>query len=152
MLLFLRRYCGWYFWLGLYTSIIGALIGMACFAIFFLLIVLAGIAHLFPWAFAFAAPLNLVMLPIAFHLLCDHPDRKSSLQLVGLIGGFVSPTLGLLVLGIFNREARTMLGNLTSLVAILGIAGSIAGAMCARLWNRRGGDSLFCGPDVAAGF
>ena len=33
MWVFLKRYFGWYVWLGLYASAIGAFVGMACFSV-----------------------------------------------------------------------------------------------------------------------
>jgi hypothetical protein len=33
MWVFLKRYFGWYIWLGLYATAVGAFVGMACFSV-----------------------------------------------------------------------------------------------------------------------
>ena len=83
-----------YLWLSIYTTAIGGLIGLACFALspFFPLFVMFFFV-LYPAALALAAPLNLLVLPPAFHLLRDHPRRQTWLHVIGMAGGLLSPTL-----------------------------------------------------------
>ena len=81
MWLFLKRYFGWYLWLGIYASAIGALVGMAFFAFPFLPFLIFFFFYIFPLGFAFAAPLNLALLPVVFHLTRDDPaagERSAS--------------------------------------------------------------------------
>ena len=83
---FIKRYCGWYLWLSIDTTAIGGLIGLVCFALnpFFPFFVMYFFV-LYPAALALAAPLNLLVLPPAFHLLRNHPRRQTWLHVIQYI-------------------------------------------------------------------
>jgi hypothetical protein len=148
MWLFLKRYVGWYLWLGCYATAIGAVAGMACFSFPFLPILIVSLGRILPAALAFAAPLNLMMLPIAFHVLKNRDSRATRLRVVGAIGGFASPTLAALVWGLIDPTGPwTIVVNPAELARLwqyapamiaFSIAGSIAGLVCAGLFDKHG--------------
>jgi hypothetical protein len=148
MWLFLRRYFGWYLWLGSYATAIGAVAGIACFSFPFLPILIVALGRILPAALAFAAPLNLVMLPIAFHILREREARTARLRVIGAIGGFVSPTLAALAWGLIDPTGPwtvvvdplelARLWQYAPAMIAFSIAGSIAGLVCARLFHKHG--------------
>jgi hypothetical protein len=147
MWLFLKRYLGWHIWLGLYATAIGALVGIACFAIFLPPLVLF-FFQIFAVGVAFAAPLTLLILPVALHVLRAHPRRAVALRIVGAVGGLVSPTIATLVWFSFDRAGPWRMGlrseaperlwdDLTPLL-VFSLVGSIAGMVCAGLFAKHG--------------
>jgi hypothetical protein len=148
MWLFLKRYFGWYLWLGFYATAIGALAGIACFSFPFLPFLIVALGRILPAALAFAAPLNIVMLPIAFHLLRNRAGRTKWLRIVGAIGGFLSPTLAAIAWGLIDPAGPwtvtidpAELARLWQYApAMIGfsVVGSIAGLVCARLFHKHG--------------
>ena len=135
---FLKRYFGWYLWLGIYASSVGALVGMAFFAFPFLAFLIFFFFYIFPLGFAFAAPLNLIVLPVVFHLMRDAPNRTRMLRLAAATGGTVSPLVGWLVAGtLFLPNAATP-RDIFPLFPFLGFIGALAGMVCARLWHKHG--------------
>jgi hypothetical protein len=138
MWLFLKRYFGWYLWLGIYASSIGALVGMAFFAFPFLPFLILGFFKVFPVGFAFAAPLNLVLLPVVFHLTRDRKDRPRALGRAAAIGGTVSPLIGWLVAGELFFKTAAISRDLWPTFILFGCTGALAGMVCARLWIKHG--------------
>jgi hypothetical protein len=146
---FLKRYFGWYLWLGVYTTAIGGLIGLLCFSVPFLPFLVIFFFSVYPPALVFAAPLNLVMLPVAFHRLRANPRRRMWLRLTGIVGGFFSPILpGVLAWCAWNpvgsfpvlfacRTAEPFLDRMESMTGLL-IVGSIAGFFCGGLFDKHG--------------
>jgi hypothetical protein len=92
LFLFLRRFLGWYLWLGLFTTALGALVGVLVVA-FLISLVFAFIAIVpsMGLGLTFAAPLGLAALPLAFHALRTSPYRPGTMGLIGAVGGFISP-------------------------------------------------------------
>jgi hypothetical protein len=146
---FIKRYFGWYLWLSIYTTAIGGLIGLACFSLspFFPIFVMFFFV-LYPAALALAAPLNLLVLPPAFHLLRDHPWRQTWLHLIGMAGGLLSPTLAapawcMLFEPRFPLRGLCGLDPLgpsfePTLSVAFAVVGLIAGFCCAGLFNKHG--------------
>jgi hypothetical protein len=145
---FIRRYFGWYIWLGIYATAVGALIGLLCFSFPLLPIIVIYFVPLYGLALACAAPLNLTLLPIVFHAFRARLKRRTLLRLTGVVGGFFSPALGALAwcafipIGMFPslfacRAAEPLYDRLTSLIG-LNIAGAIAGFFCAGLFHKHG--------------
>jgi hypothetical protein len=149
MTYFLKRYFGWYLWLGVYTTAIGGLIGLLCFSVPFLPFLVIFFFSLYPAALMFAAALNLVILPVAFHALRANPRRRMWLRLTGIVGGFFSPILpgvlawcALTPVGSFPtlfacRTAEPFLDRMESMTGLL-IVGSIAGFFCGGLFDKHG--------------
>lgn len=144
---FIKRYFGWYLWLGIYATAVGALIGLLCFFPLLLFIVIYFIP-LYGIALACAAPLNLTLLPVVFHALRAHPKRRTLLRLTGIVGGFFSPAAGALALCAFIpigtfpslaacRAAEPLYDRLTSLIGLY-VVGAIAGFFCAGLFHKHG--------------
>jgi hypothetical protein len=139
MWLFLKRYFGWYLWLGIYASAIGSLVGMAFFAFPFLPFLIFFFFYIFPLGFALAAPLNLALLPVVFHLTRDDPRRRRTLRLAAAIGGTVSPLIGWSVAGtLFLPNAATPRDLFPFPFVFFGFIGALAGMVCARLWHKHG--------------
>jgi hypothetical protein len=142
---FLARYFGWYLWLAAYCTIIGALVGLACCAVFLLPFILIFIVYLLPVAVAYAAPLNMLVFPLAFHCLRNGRRRLVFLQAVGLLAGFVSPGLVMLTAELADpaktsSAARALLLAQDNPVrlALLSVAGALAGIVCAKLFHKHG--------------
>jgi hypothetical protein len=153
---FLERYFGWYLWLAAYCTVIGALVGLACFTIVLLPLFLwfaPVLAVLFaPAGLAYAAPLNVLVLPVAFHCLRHSQHRQALLQLVGILGGFVSPGLVMLAAELADPDKTSSITRALLLtaqpnlarLALLSVAGAIAGVVCAKLFHKHGSKpSLF---------
>jgi hypothetical protein len=146
MRMFLGRFFGWYLWLGCYAAAIGALVGMLCFSGPLLPFLLLLFFVIYPPALAFAAPLNLFILPVAFHLLRENPKRALWLRITGVLGGFVSPTIAVLALialdwkfpGSMRNIASRELSDVAASMAMFSVVGSIAGLACARIFNKHG--------------
>jgi hypothetical protein len=148
MWLFLKRFFGWYLWLGIYTSAIGALVGMLCFSFPLLPLLIVAFFGIFPAGLVFAAPLNLIILPVAFHLCRNSTRRAVALRLTGLLGGFVSPTLGGLTWDALHPNGPvtfvtppadlSQLWQYWSVMVAFGAVGAIAGIICARLFHKHG--------------
>ena len=145
---FIKRYFGWYLWLGNYATAVGALIGLLCFSFPCLPFIVIYLVPLYGIALACAAPLNLTLLPVAFHAFRAHPKRRTLLRLTGVVGGFFSPTAGALAwcaftpIGTFPlpfacHAAEPLYDRLTSLIGLY-IAGAIAGFFCAGLFHKHG--------------
>jgi hypothetical protein len=145
---FIKRYFGWYLWLGIYATAVGALIGLLCFSFPLLPIIVIYFVPLYGIALACAAPLNLTLLPVVFHAFRAHPKRRTLLRLTGVVGGFFSPAVGALAwcaftpIGTFPspfacRAAEPLYDRLASLIGLY-IAGAIAGFFCAGLFHKHG--------------
>jgi hypothetical protein len=144
---FIKRYFGWYLWLGIYATAVGALIGLLCFSPL-LPFILIYFIPVYGYALAFAAPLNLTLLPVVFHAFRAHPKRRTLLRLTGVVGGFFSPALGALAwcafipIGTFPslaacRAAEPLYERLSSGIGLY-IVGSIAGFFCGGLFQKHG--------------
>jgi hypothetical protein len=145
---FLASRGGWYLWLGLYTAAINAVAGIACFSVPFLPLLIVSLDRILPAALAFAAPLNIVILPIAFHILRNRKSRVAGLRIAGAVGGFASPTLVAPAWGLLDPTGPwtvvvdpTNLGRLAQYAPAMiafSIAGSIAGMVCATRFHKHG--------------
>ena len=142
---FLARYFGWYLWLAAYCTVIGALVGLACCAVLLLPFIVIFIVYLLPVAVAYAAPLNILVLPVVFHCVRHRQHRSMLLQIVGSLGGFVSAGL-VMVAAEWADPAKASLIARALLLAeanparlvLLSVAGAIAGVVCARLFHKHG--------------
>ena len=150
---FLKRYFGWYLWLGLYTTVLGALVGVAFFVFPWAPVIIMFFGGVAMVALAFSAPLNLVVLPIAFHILRDRPGRAAALRMVGAVGGFLSIPPVAAVLGLVRDSGPWqpwILPGWDAFAAALpmlltfSLIGAVAGMVCAKRFYRHGdAGSLF---------
>jgi hypothetical protein len=148
MWLFLRRFFGWYLWLAGYSAVIGALVGMACFTVPFLPFLVVFFFYIFPVALAYAAPLNFIVLPVAFHALRTSAKRRTALRVVGLLGGFLSPAVAGLAWGLIDLRSPwatlwrqpfpEAFWHLSEIMIVFSAVGAIAGLVCARLFDKHG--------------
>jgi hypothetical protein len=143
MQVFLGRFFGWYVWLGCYTAAIGALVGMSFFfPLLPILIVL--FVPIYTVALTFAAPLNLLILPVAFHVLREHPKRALWLGVAGCLGGLVSPAIAVLTLMGLGIPFPWPMAHWNQtfwespVIAAFSVIGAIAGLICARVFNKHG--------------
>ena len=157
MQLFLRRYFGWYLWLAGYSAAIGALVGIACFAVPFLPILILLFLKLFPVAFVYAAPLNFIVLPVAFHAFRNSPRRRTALRAIGLLGGFLSPIVAGLAWSLVDSHGPWLtpwrwlmpwgppeaFSDLAPIMILFSAVGAIAGLVCARLFDKHGDKPSF---------
>jgi MFS family permease len=111
---------------------------MACFALPLLPVLIVFFPRIFALGLMIAAPLNLVLLPAAFHALRGRPDRAKLLRRLGLAAGGLSP-LGWLLVNALSPDGGGP-GSFDLLIPAIcfAIAGAIAGAVCARLWHKHG--------------
>ena len=152
MWLLVKRYLGWYLWLGSFTTFAGAIIGCALFGclIFFFLAILMG----FKLGLIISAPVNLVILPIAFHLSRASSHRASIMRLSGGIAGCATPVIAILLLRqVAPQILPPGLSGLApvddiSLLPLMG-TGIAAGIWCGWFFERRGDNSSIF--DVNAG-
>jgi hypothetical protein len=148
MRFFLRRFFGWYLWLAGYSAVIGALVGMACFTVPLLPILVALFFYVFPVALAYAAPLNFIVLPAAFHALRNSARRRAGLRVVGLLGGFLSPAVAGLAWGLIDSHSpwrmlwrppsQEAFWQLSEIMIVFSPVGAIAGLVWARLFDKHG--------------
>ena len=153
MSLFLRRFFGWYLWLAGYCAVIGALVGMACFTVPFLPFLVVFFFYIFPVALAYAAPLNFIVLPAAFHALRNSARRRAALGMVGLVGGFLSPAVAALAWGLIDLRSPwstlwrppspEAFWQLSEVMIVFSPLGAIAGFVCARLFDKHGDKPSF---------
>jgi hypothetical protein len=144
MWFFLRRLFGWYVWLGCYSAAIGALVGISFFSFPFLPVLLLFFIPIYAIGLMFAAPLNLFILPVAFHLLREHPKRALWLGIAGFLGGLASPAVAVLALSAMHLTLSWPMTQFRSnfwepvVIAGFSVIGAIAGLVCARVFNKHG--------------
>lgn len=142
----LKRYLGWYVWLAAFCAVIGGVVGLACFAVVLLPLVALSITVVLPVAVAYATPLNVLILPIAFHRLRNSQRRRTLLRATGLLGGFISPGLIVLAVKLSDPVSGSSIGNALLLadqwgpigLLVFSAVGAVAGLICANLFDRYG--------------
>ena len=113
---------------------------MSFFSFPFLPILVLLFIPIFATALVFAAPLNLFILPVAFHLLREHPERAWWLGIAGFLGG-IRPRRRSRYWRCVRWTSRfpwpwthfrSNFGEPIA-IAVFSVIGSIAGLVCARL-------------------
>ena len=145
---FILRYVTHYLWLGLFASIVASLIGMFILALPGFPLMLTLFVQVFFVGCVMEAPLNLVILPVVFHLTRFSSRRRTVLLLAGGIGGLLSPGIAIFIWGALDPRgafgdffifdaSRLVVERWPSLLGF-SISGAVAGLICAGLFNKHG--------------
>ena len=148
MTFFVQRYVSHYLWLGLFASIVASLIGMFILALPGFPLMLTLFVQVFFVGCVMEAPLNLVMLPIVFHLARFSSRRQLALRLVGGLGGLLSPSIAILIWGALDPHgafgdfflfgaSRVIVERWPTWLGF-SFSGAVAGLICAGLFNKHG--------------
>jgi hypothetical protein len=157
---FIKRYLGWYFWLGLYTTGVGALIGVLIFFVllsgFLAVFLIFVIPKVLIVAVTFAAPLNLVMLPVTFQALRESVERRRAMRVVGAAGGFLSPLLATFVWrwvdpsdGFFREVLQYPSSTFGNVYLFFPFVGAVSGIVCGGAFEARGDKASIFDADAA---